>query len=46
MAAAQLLGGALGARLAIKGGTRLIRIAVLVVSGALVAKLVVDLVQG
>ena len=46
VAAAQLLGGALGARLAIKGGTRLIRIAVLVVSGALVAKLVVDLVQG
>lgn len=46
MAAGQLLGGVLGARLAIKGGTKLIRIAVLVVSGALVAKLAFDLVHG
>lgn len=46
MAGGQLLGGMLGARLAIKGGTRLIRIAVLVVSGALVAKLAFDLVHG
>jgi uncharacterized protein len=44
MAAGQLAGGALGARLAIRGGTRLIRLAVLVVSGVLVAKLVHDLV--
>jgi hypothetical protein len=44
MAAGQLAGGALGARLAIRGGARLIRLAVLVVSGALVAKLVFDLV--
>jgi uncharacterized membrane protein YfcA len=44
MAGGQLLGGFLGGRLAIKGGTKLIRIAVLAVSGALVAKLVVDLV--
>jgi len=43
MAGGQLLGGALGARLAIKGGARLIRIAVLIVSGALVVKLAVDL---
>jgi uncharacterized membrane protein YfcA len=46
MAAGQLLGGALGARLAIQGGTKLIRISVLVVSGALVAKLAFDLVHG
>jgi uncharacterized membrane protein YfcA len=46
MAGGQLLGGMLGARLAIKGGTKLIRLAVLVVSGALVAKLGFDLVAG
>src|SRR5689334_137384 len=34
MAAGQLAGGIVGARLAIKGGARLIRLAVLVVSGA------------
>lgn len=44
MAAGQLAGGFVGARLAIRGGARLIRLAVLVVSGALVAKLVHDLV--
>jgi len=44
MAGGQLLGGMLGARLAIRGGARLIRIVVVVVSGALVAKLVADLV--
>jgi hypothetical protein len=44
MAAGQLAGGFVGARLAIQGGARLIRLAVLVVSGALVAKLVHDLV--
>ncbi len=44
MAAGQLVGGLVGARLAIRGGARLIRTMVLVVSGALVAKLVVDLV--
>ena len=44
MAAGQLAGGALGARLAIRGGARLIRLSALVVSGALVAKLIYDLV--
>jgi uncharacterized membrane protein YfcA len=44
MAAGQLAGGFVGARLAIRGGARLIRLAVLVVSGALVTKLVHDLV--
>jgi uncharacterized protein len=44
MGAGQLLGGVVGARLAIKGGTKLIRIAVVVVSAALVIKLVVGLV--
>jgi len=46
MAAGQLAGGIVGARLAIRGGARLIRLAVLVVSGALVTKLVHDLVAG
>jgi uncharacterized membrane protein YfcA len=44
MAVGQLLGGFVGARLAIKGGARLIRLMVLVVSGALVLKLLWDLV--
>lgn len=44
MAAGQLAGGFVGARLAIRGGARLIRLAVLVVSGALVARLALDLV--
>ena len=44
MAAGQLAGGVVGARLAIRGGARLIRVAVLIVSGALIAKLVLDLV--
>ncbi len=44
MAAGQLVGARIGARLALKGGARLIRIAVLVVSGALVLKLAFDLV--
>lgn len=44
MAAGQLVGGLVGARLAIKGGAKLIRLGVLVVSGALVVKLVLDLV--
>ncbi|HSK00381.1 MAG TPA: TSUP family transporter [Kofleriaceae bacterium] len=43
MAVGQLTGGVVGARMAIRGGARLIRIAVLVVSGALVGKLVLDL---
>jgi hypothetical protein len=43
MAAGQLLGGVLGARLAIKGGARLIRLAVLVVSGALVVRLALEI---
>ena len=43
MAVGQLCGGVIGARLAIKGGAKLIRIMVLAVSGALVVKLLVDL---
>jgi len=45
MAAGQLCGGVVGARLALKGGARLVRIVVLVVSGALVAKLALDAVM-
>jgi uncharacterized membrane protein YfcA len=44
MAIGQLAGGLLGARLAIRGGARLIRAMVLAVSGALVAKLLYDLI--
>lgn len=43
MAIGQLCGGLLGARLAIRGGARLIRAMVLIVSGALVLKLAADL---
>jgi hypothetical protein len=39
MAVGQLVGGALGAQLALKGGARVVRILVLVVSGVLCAKL-------
>lgn len=46
MAAGQLAGGVVGARLAMRGGARLIRIAVVVTSGALVAVLARDLVRG
>ncbi|MDX2091026.1 MAG: TSUP family transporter [Kofleriaceae bacterium] len=45
MGAAQLVGGVLGARLAMQGGARLIRVVVVLVSGALVAKLAYDLVS-
>lgn len=44
MAVGQVVGGLLGARLAIKGGARLIRAMVLVVSAALIAKLAWDLI--
>jgi hypothetical protein len=44
MAVGQLLGGVLGARLAIRGGARVVRAVVLVVSGALIAKLAWDIV--
>jgi hypothetical protein len=44
MALAQLCGGVIGARLAIKGGARIVRATVLVVSGALVVKLALDLI--
>lgn len=44
MAVGQLAGGLVGARLAIRGGAKLIRIMVLVVSAALVGKLIYDLV--
>jgi uncharacterized membrane protein YfcA len=44
MAVGQLCGGVIGARLAIKGGAGLIRAMVLVVSAALVGKLIWDLV--
>jgi uncharacterized protein len=43
MAGGQLLGGVLGARLALKGGARLIRLAVLAVSGALVIRLAFEI---
>ena len=43
MAAAQLTGGIVGARLALKGGAQLIRVIVVVVSLSLVAKLGYDL---
>jgi hypothetical protein len=45
MAAGQLLGGTIGSRLAVKGGAKLVRIMVLLVSGALVVKLGVDLAR-
>jgi uncharacterized membrane protein YfcA len=43
MAAANMLGGALGAQLAIKGGNRLVRVVVLAVVVALVLKLSMDM---
>lgn len=43
MAVGQLLGGVIGANLAMKGGARVVRIVVLVVSGSLIVKLAVDL---
>lgn len=43
MAVGQLLGGVLGTRLALKGGARIVRIMVLAVSGALIAKLIYDI---
>ncbi len=45
MAVAQLVGGTIGARFAMSGGTRVVRIAVLVVSGGLIARLVYTLVR-
>ncbi|MDB4960003.1 MAG: Arginine/ornithine antiporter ArcD [Myxococcales bacterium] len=45
MAVGQLFGGLIGARLAIKGGARLIRAMVLIVSGALVIKLGYHLIR-
>jgi uncharacterized membrane protein YfcA len=45
MAVSQLLGGVIGANLAIKGGARVVRIVVLAVSGALIVKLGVDLLR-
>lgn len=44
MAAGQFVGGIIGARMAIKGGAKLVRVMVLLVSGALVVKLAYDLV--
>jgi hypothetical protein len=43
MAAGQLIGGVLGARLAIRGGAALVRAFVVAVSGALIIKLAVEL---
>lgn len=43
MAVGQLCGGILGARLAIKGGARLVRLAVVAVSIAMIVKLVIGL---
>jgi uncharacterized membrane protein YfcA len=45
MAAGQLLGGLIGTRLAIRGGARIVRAMVLLVSGALIAKLVWELIR-
>jgi len=44
MALGQLTGGVLGAHLAMKGGARVVRMLVLLVSAALIVKLVIDLV--
>jgi uncharacterized membrane protein YfcA len=44
MAAAQLVGGFIGAHLAMRGGERIVRGVVLCVSGALIVKLVYDLI--
>jgi uncharacterized membrane protein YfcA len=44
MAGGQLLGGLVGTRLALEGGAKLVRIMVVVVSGALIAKLAYDLI--
>jgi len=44
MAVGQLVGGIVGTRLAIKGGAKIVRIMVLAVSSALIAKLIYDLV--
>ena len=45
MGAGQLLGGVVGTRMALKGGARIVRMMVLIVSGALIAKLIYDLVS-
>ncbi len=45
MAAGNIVGGAIGARIAIQGGDRVIRALVILVSLALVAKLALDLVR-
>jgi uncharacterized membrane protein YfcA len=45
MAVGQLAGGILGAHLAMKGGERIVRGVVLCVSGALIVKLVLDLIE-
>ncbi|MBV8763202.1 MAG: TSUP family transporter [Deltaproteobacteria bacterium] len=45
MALGQLLGGIVGAHFAMRGGARVVRAMVLLVSGALIAKLVYDLVR-
>ena len=45
MAAGQLLGGVIGAQLAMKGGERIVRIVVLLVSGALIVTQIVALVR-
>ena len=44
MALGQLIGGSIGAHFAMRGGARVVRAVVLVVSAALIAKLVYDLV--
>ncbi len=45
MAVGQLAGGILGTHLALRGGARVVRIMVLLVSGALIVKLAIDLVR-
>ncbi len=46
MALGQLVGGVIGAHLAIRGGARIVRGMVVLVSGALIVKLAVDLLRG
>ena len=45
MAIGQLVGGIVGTQLALRGGARVVRIMVLLVSSALIAKLAIDLIR-
>ena len=45
MAGGQLLGGIIGAHFAMRGGDRVVRVLVLLVSGAMIGKLLIDLLR-